>query len=560
MANIYFPGSVTVLHWLNEVPLSPEQKEALSTSYVPLTVDMSGDDPWDWPIDRVVKELCTADRSWNPRGSLRALPTTLDLETKLRDEGIDGCILMCDVTEEYMKQDLGLTKLAWRVFVKGALEQLRVGSQKYAIFQRTGSYHTPSFALIEPKIHYDQIPPTPPAQHQQLPPVVNNSAEGESPINLPSAQGLLTSIDRRSARGEFLVSDVSGHKRRKLDLTNPGSNLALQDEEEAIYEAEQSDVETPQTEIPVPTPLECCEINGKKRKRIAPTLISTVIDPHSNRDIPTAADDVVHHDPQKIEPGVVFRSDDGKKRLIPIYQPGANDEKPYDYQALFQRQNLAALLQQVASKGPEVAQAAEKQAKKASDWAETEADGYLGKKKMPIDDIFYAKTPIGHELLTDDTNEVSVAPKVISSGRRLYVHRSMKKYLNAEHTALVRDGQPFYAIRPYPSIMISKPHIPSFSLFYASEDGKTHARRESLYLWPEIDPEAQVQKRDSFGVNTVTFNTSIPGILETVGAHDPLDPDLLEKYNHVEGGDEVLPLYGESGEFSGCFQSFQSIY
>jgi hypothetical protein len=539
---------------------------------------MSGDDPWDWSTDRVVKELCTADRSWQPRGTLAVLPTAIDLETKLRDEGIDGCLLLCDVTDEFMKQDLGLTKLAWRVFVKGAFEQLRIRSDKYKqymLFQHTGSYHTCSIAPAENQhLKPNQNPATAHAHPQQHLSIPNHSTATGLPNELEDAQGILTSIDSRSARGEFIISDGLGNKRRKLDLTNTASNLALQDEDEAIYEAELlQPSEAPQAEIIVPTPIaETTEINGKKRKRIAPSLISSEIDPNRNREIPSAADDVVRNDPQKIEPGVVFRDEDGKKRMVPIHQPNEDFNEPYDYQALLQDPRLSAALEQGNDKAPKTAaqatenaaleqgndkapktaaQATEKDREKKSGLlADSQAIGYLGKKKMAVDDIFYTATPVGQDLPDEDSinSTFSVGPKTISSGRRLYMHRVMKKYLNSERTFLLRDGKHFSAVLPYPSSLTPTYHKPSFTLFYTSEDGKIQARREQLQSWPEIDPEARPQTKTDVGGNVVTFNTLMPGMLNTIGSYDHLDPDRLEKYNYVEGGDEVLPLYGESGK------------
>lgn len=568
MANFYLTASAKVLHWLNQIPLSPDQEESLSTTYAAalITADMSGDDPWDWSIDRVVKELCTSDRSWQPRGLLSQLPALVDLESKIRHEEIGGCILLCDISEEYMKGDLGLTKIAWRVFVRSALETLRLRSPKYmeyAVQQHTATYlHSQSSADIPGLVHQllqrIHIPPTPPVQAEQSTPIPNNSAAAGSLANLQSGQGgLLTSIGSRSARGEFFISDTLGNKRRKLDLTNSSSNLALQSEDEAIYEAQQSDhAETLQAENNTPTPIpDPAEINGKKRKRIAPTLISSELDPNRNRDIPTAADNVVRNDPQNIEPGVLFRGDDGRKRLVPIHQPDGESDEPYDYQSLLQKHRAPDA--ETLDKGNDNAlNAAQKilentKRKKSNLAAESLAVGYLGKKKMVVDDIFFNGIPVGHELSpTEDPAGFLVRPKTISSGRRIYMHRVMKRYLNSERTVLVRDGIFFSAVRPYPSNLTPRYHKPSFTLFYASEDGKIHARREELQSWPEIDPEALPQKtKTDVDGNFVTFGASA-GMLDAVGSYDSLDPDLLEKYNHVEGGDEVLPLYGESGELS----------
>jgi len=77
------------------------------------------------------------------------------------------------------------------------------------------------------------------------------------------------------------------------------------------------------------------QANGKKRKRIAPTLITSEIDLSRNRDIPTAADDVIHNDPLNVEPGVAFIGEDGRKRLVPIRQLDGQPDEVYRYEDMF---------------------------------------------------------------------------------------------------------------------------------------------------------------------------------------------------------------------------------
>jgi hypothetical protein len=590
-ADFHFSGIRNALHWIDEIPLQPEREEALDTTHATLiAAGMNGlDDPWYWSVDRVVKELCTPDRSWEPLDYLKELPASVNLESKLRDEGISGYVFLCDITDQFMKEDLGLTKLAWRSFVRTAVGSLRIRSVRYMEYalEHTVSHFpyqaaSPAASLaalaagLEQKpIQSNQIPLTPPAHTQQLPPVLNgffatgyqnvlpsgrhlppvpnNSAATEFHHDLQSDQGLVTSTDGRSARRELVGTDDLDNKRRKLDLTNAASNLALQTEDGFLHEAQQSEEAWPQAEdnITTPTP-DPAKVNTKKRKRIAPTLITSEIDPTRNREIPTAADDVVQNDPQTIQPGVLFRSDDGRKRLVPIHQPEGDSDQPYDYQALLQKSRAAVAkgLDEGGDKALNAAQEILKNAgeKKSRQLSQSKLIGYLGKKKMGVDEIFYAGIPVGQDLPpSEDPQEFCVSPKNISGGRRNYMHRVTKRYLNSERTLLARDGKYFSAVRPYTATLAPKHHKPSFTLFYATKDGQVRARREELQSWPEIDPEAHQQKITDVDGNHVTIKTSA-GILGAIGSHDPLDLDLLEKYNHIEGGDKVLPLYGESDE------------
>ena len=535
MANFRLAGSVSVLLWLDQLqlPAQPYHEASISTPDATPHTTSDMDDPWYWSTDRVVQELCTPQRSWQPRATLKDLPASvsIELENKLREEEVDGCMLLADVTPEVMKDDLDLKKLAWRVFVVGAIEIFRKRSahyQQYRLEHHTdghiSSHHTASLAGIGYQLPQQiQIPPTPPAQPQQLP-LIPNPVLAVGSLD-QSGQASNTHITSRSARGEFIISDNLGNKRRKLDLTNAASNLALQYGDEAFYELpELEKAEAPQAENSILTPMpEPTDINSKKRKRIAPTLISLEIDPKRNRDIPTAADDVVHNDPQNIEPGVLFIGEDGRKRLVPVRQPDGNSYEPYDYQALLQKSRApeAKVLdvggEKVLNAAQEILKKVDK--KKALVLAESDATGYLGKKNMRVDDIFYKGIPVGKEIpFSEDSHEFSEGPKEISGGRRLYMNRVMKRYLHSERTVLLRDGKFFSAVRPYPTSLTPRHHKPSFTLYYASEDGQIHARREELQSWPEVDPEAVPQKaKTDVDGNHVTFNISNSRILDAVG-------------------------------------------
>jgi hypothetical protein len=535
MANFRLAGSASVLLWLDQLqlPAQPYQEAPISTTDATPHTTSDMDDPWYWSTDRVVQELCTPQRSWQPRATLKDLPASVSigLENKLREEEVDGCMLLADVTHEVMKDDLDLKKLAWRVFVVGAIEIFRKRSAHYQQYRfehhtdgHISSHHTASLAGIGYQLPQQiQIPPTPPAQSQQLPLIPNPVLAVRSLDQ--SGQASNTPITSRSARGEFVISDNLGNKRRKLDLTNVASNLALQYGDEAFYELpEPEQAEAPQAEnsIPTLTP-EPTDINSKKRKRVAPTLISLEIDPNRNRDIPTAADDVVHNDPQNIEPGVLFIGEDGRKRLVPVRQPDGNSDEPYDYQVLLQksRAHEAKALDEGGEKPLNAAQGIVKKVdkKKALVLAESDATGYLGKKNMRVDDIFYKGIPVGKEIpLSQDSQEFSEGPKEISGGRRLYMHRVMKRYLHSERTVLLRDGKFFSAVQPYPASLTPRHYKPSFTLYYASEDGQIHARREELQSWPEVDPEAVPQKaKTDVDGNHVTFNISNSRLLDALG-------------------------------------------
>ena len=95
-----------------------------------------GSDPWDWDIDRVVQELCTTNRSWQPRSSSMTRPDPSLLEQALREHEVTGNVLLVDVDDAVLKEDLGLKILARRAFVKSAITTLRLHSAQYQQHER----------------------------------------------------------------------------------------------------------------------------------------------------------------------------------------------------------------------------------------------------------------------------------------------------------------------------------------------------------------------------------------------------------------------------------------
>ncbi|AEO57689.1 hypothetical protein MYCTH_2304143 [Thermothelomyces thermophilus ATCC 42464] len=97
---------------------------------------MAGDDqsdPFLWEEDRVVQELCTANRSWKAPAAKR-LPDPVALEAKLRECGVDGQSLLTYEDEfgfDQLWAALGVKKLPHQLSLKDAITQLRRRSKKY---------------------------------------------------------------------------------------------------------------------------------------------------------------------------------------------------------------------------------------------------------------------------------------------------------------------------------------------------------------------------------------------------------------------------------------------
>jgi hypothetical protein len=511
---------------------------------------MEVDDPWKWSVDRVVQELCTDNRSWQPYSPSMPRPKPILLEKALREQEVDGTTLLMNIGDKEMKEDLGIKVLGHRAFVRSAISDLRVKSVKFNEY--VGTHHPQSASASHRSRSLNEFAP----EHA---PGIQHSGLDQYPISPGLSVGNGdTLIDRQSPSDEYVV-DGSSNKRRKLGVNDSARNDAGQfadgiNQEDATKDMV-NDLEglngasDPNHQPDADTPL---DVNGKKRKRIAPTLITSEIDPNRNRDIPSDADNVIHNDPQSIEPGVPFVDEDGKKKLLPILQSDPTSTEPYTYanrsQPISEERVSSSgdgKLLTIPSNGSKPTPR-----RKSRPAEDSIGAGYLGKRKMCVDDIFYEGIEAGQELPTSsDGKELSSGPTDILSGRRLYVSSMMRHFLRSKPQTFVRGRKFFSAVIPYAPKLAPRFQKPSFTLYSTSSDGQVHSRREEILSWPEINPEAGAQKSYSgLDEHSATFNPVGPDMLSGLGSYDQWDPDSLQKYQHLQGGDEILPLYGESDE------------
>lgn len=523
MANFLQSGRSLVLHWLNQIPF-PTSNPQLPD--VPHEQQVTMDDPWLWSADRVFKELCTPDRTWEPTTEIKALPNPEEFGKALLDEEVTGEALLQHVSDSDLK-DLGLKKLGHRSFIRSAIGYLRSQSPRYI------AHINRDAQMYQSAAGSSQIPILALPSHlsdRRISLMPNFPAMTTSPPQLQQQDCVLsTPADNRD--GNF-VHDETGNKRRKLNT----------DDSELEHEFQQPTGEDgllAQNGEVIQDPMPPCPSTGTKRKRVAPTLITTELDPNRNRHLPTAADDVRHNDPANIEPGVPFVDDNGAKRLVPIHLPASQSEEPVNYM-------YGAFIQQQAPDHKEGDDTAlEKRPRRHLDQTGQQKYAYLGKDKMPIDDIFYEGVALGEDIdLVEENVNFSQSPKYIPSGRRLYVYHALKRFLRSDPHVFSRDKKLYSAILPYPIYLVPTHKKPSFTLYHAGKDGKIHARREAIAAWPEVDPEA-LPPKGLDGERVTTFNM---GDKPLVMYAETFDADDLEKYRHIPGGDELLPLYGESDE------------
>lgn len=484
----------------------------------------TADDPTDWSIDRVVRELCGNEPSWElPTHGSRPDPTAL--EKTLRKQEVSGSVFLNDVNDEVMRQDFQIKVLGRRSFLHHAIRELRLRSPKYQAY----------------------------TQKHAVPSMVSYAANGNvihsqnGFVHQPIAQGNAWPHPALFSQTPSYItpSDTPENKRRKLD--------------EDLHDGDpEAHFEEPEQELPAiavapltsaaPGVVAVVEVNGKKRKRMAPILITPQADPNSQQNnVAEATDGIAHTPPPVVEeapiqdapvPGQVFVDSVGRKRLVPISEsrpevPMASTNIQVD-PTLGVKQPSSST--QTPLEGRSIVNATNNSA------------GYLGKQKLPLDDLFYAGTAVGEELPAcgDFAEGFSIAQKALPTGRRRYVNRAMKTFLRFEPRYFTREGKEFAAVIPYSKNFKSKFEKQPFTLFQPNFEGSYVASREDISSsWPEVANTPLALVKTLGAERSVNFNPPGPDMLSGIGSHD-FDPSCLEKYNYLEGGDEVLPLFGES--------------
>ncbi|KAL1968965.1 hypothetical protein VTN77DRAFT_799 [Rasamsonia byssochlamydoides] len=89
-------------------------------------------DPLDWTVDQVVAFLChNSSAPWSQSANPTRLPDPIAFEAAIRENMINGEVLLTDVDKETLREELGLKALGPRSTVLAAIRYLRNLSVKY---------------------------------------------------------------------------------------------------------------------------------------------------------------------------------------------------------------------------------------------------------------------------------------------------------------------------------------------------------------------------------------------------------------------------------------------
>ena len=364
----------------------------------------------------------------------------------------------------------------------------------------------------------------------------------------------------RARAGETLVVDATGKKRRRLVLSSamPISALTpaenLQNDAENATDIPMADV---QQSVGLSTP-EATPATMNKHDRSISHIIEHFNDTKPTMISPEAIPSASTYLDQRSEIGVVFVDDKGRKRIKPflesLVEPAMNES--------VDTQESSSNVQQSTSTFPgsdSISTAL------TGNWnpttvgrpeqARSAKDAYLGPSALHVDRIFYGDTPLDQEI--QDDNHVDRLPltdgmvnhsenftilfkNTFGSGQSTYVNGQLQRFLRLAKPERFRNkGREVTGIVPYPAYLARKHQPLSMTIFEKSSDGYI-ASRSNRSAWRYVDEESHANEKD----DPIIFNFPEVSVQQN---DDPLDPDRLEKWKYLEGDDEVLPAYGDSG-------------
>ena len=334
-------------------------------------------------------------------------------------------------------------------------------------------------------------------------------------------------------QGETIIVDETGRKRRKLVLVQQES-LGPANIQKAADTLPWGNSNLPNT---LPRTCDSVEVSeASSITMLKPSLLGdpqVVVDSHES---PSTFQEQLIKSPVQVsvpDPGTVLIDGQGRKRLRPILisQPNLNTEE-------------ATFLAPTPGED-------QKQRSYGRKMKRTPDQLYLGVDSLGIDRIFYGDVGLEKEIehnwkthgtIQQDPEDAFENFKILShgtcsNGQRLYVNYRIRHFLLSPRLLLERDGIEHVGIIPYPE-RFGKKHYPlSITILSKSRDGIT-ASRSNRSTWIHAGPSPTDPNIDSFNV------------ADPILAQDEKKDSewaALEKWKYLDGQDDVLPLYGDSG-------------
>ena len=466
----------------------------------------SSSDPFDWSVDQVVHEFCRNPQpAWSSNNNPPRVTNKAALEQALRENDINGEPLLVLVNQQILKDDLAIKSLGERYHIMRAIESLRNLSEKYQLHQRD---QAANFQRSGPVVGGGFMSP----QITQS----NFSAYPFSPY--PAQNGELQSRHASPSKQSMpelppLFSTPRVHP-RVLEQTNAAQMEATQRNEEMMLQQ------------PMPRP-------GAHTERQNLTASSTI---QAGVQDATAkvqelgclemAEEQVPKD--RTLTGNQNRLSNGGAEVMEPSEP----TKSSKYTFVGGRKRLAPTFVSHISKTavpPPVDAGAIRNRRY-----------YLGTDSMGPENVFYPNS-----FTSEDENEQFTHTQHESSkGQSLLVARLIKYYY--QQPVLCLPDSKARAKIPYSGRALDPGDPQYFTMFVPGLEPAQH----DLSHWPGLAVQSQTKRRGRLSNIPLARPATAEPFEDAEEKRDHADDYdyLLEKYPPLAEDEEVLALYGDSGD------------
>ena len=248
------------------------------------------------------------------------------------------------------------------------------------------------------------------------------------------------------------------------------------------------------------------------------------------------------------QPGVVFRDPNQRKRVAPICIDPRSPPIPFNTIPSPKAAN-AEMAEDLDPVGTSLRPTNEFRSSKSRRRSGKRAEHmYLGSQSMPVDELFYGSTRID-KVLEDEPDHIDdeivlVQNHSSSSGQSVYVNSCMKHFFRSKPMPVQGHSKDLIAVVPYKEHLIEAHRPASITVITRYKPGVLVSRRRNradYKLSSHGDSLHPIPKGSSSGI----FKVQVPTMAVDMAADH--EWQSLEKWNHVHGHDDVLPLYGDSG-------------
>ena len=360
--------------------------------------------------------------------------------------------------------------------------------------------------------------------------------------------------DQTKRQGETIIVDETGRKRRRLVLGQPDTlqtsksdctRLPPQEELSSSPRTLQKDHE----EADIIDATSFSTNHGSLVGASKPLVDTLESNAHAQAEPPRPF-------PSEVvpEPGTVMFDEYGRKRLRPISlsHPAFDQQEPHKEKPTTKNPSDSVI--SALTSFPKLGASNEPRKRLYGRKANRSPDQlYIGLEPLSVDSVFYGDVSLEKKLdqhsmsdtspqteqPTDSDDFTILSSDSFSNGQRLYVNARMKYFLQSRRILFMRNGQEHIGVIPYPD-RIGKKHRPLSVTIVSKSSNGIIASRSNRSRWIN----------DSAAPGPIKSNENIFNVADPTLAQDESDdPEwrALEKWKYMEGKDDILPLYGESG-------------